>query len=273
MISRQIRSKVLLTGAVALLFALPAQAQLASPNAAGVSFAHVHLNVADIEVHKKLWVEHFDGVVVVKGFLTTVKLPGMLIVFTEKAPTAGSEGSVVDHFGFKVPDIDKALAAWRAADLEVQSEFTGGEGTDNAFLIAPDGVKIELQEDTTLEVKAEAYHVHLFTEGHIELLDWYVDTFSAVKRARGSHSNTADVPGINLSFEDSLGDRAPTQGRAIDHIGFEVENLEAFCEILRKRGVEFQLSYRNIPGIEIAIAFFIDPSGVRIELTEGLDKY
>ncbi len=273
MIAHQIRSEVLLTGAMALLFALPAQAQLAKPNEAGVSFAHVHLNVADIEVHKKLWVEHFDGVVVVKGPLTTVKLPGMLIVFTERAPSAGSEGSVVDHFGFKVPDIDKALAAWREADLEVQSEFTGAEGFDNAYLIAPDGVKIELQEDTSLEVKAEAYHVHFFTGGHIELLDWYIDTFSAVKRARGTHSNTADVPGMNLSFNGSRRERAPTQGRAIDHIGFEVENLEAFCEMLEKRGVEFQITYRHIPSIEVAIAFFIDQSGVRIELTEGLDKY
>ena len=273
MIAHQIRSKVLLTGALALLFALPAQAQLARPNAAGVSFAHMHLNVADIEVHKKLWVEHFDGVVVVKGPLTTVKLPGMLIVFTETEPTGASEGSVVDHFGFKVKDIAKVLAGWREADLEVHSEFTGAEGFSNAYLIAPDGVKIELQEDTSLEVKAEAYHVHFFTQGSVELLDWYIDTFSAVKRARGTHQNTADVPGMNLSFNGSRRERAPTQGRAIDHIGFEVENLEEFCKVLEERGVEFQLGARYIPSIEVAIAFFVDPSGVRIELTEGLDKY
>ena len=272
MITHQIRSEVLLTGAVALLFALPAQAQLAKPNEAGVSFAHVHLNVADIEVHKKLWVDHFDGVVVVKGPLTTVKFPGMLLVFTEREPTGPSEGSGVDHFGFKVKNLAEVLAKWREADLQVHSEFTGGEGTDNAFLIAPDGAKIEVQEDTTLEVKAEAYHVHLFSQGPVELLDWYIDKFSAVKRARGIHQNTADVPGMNLSFENRR-ERAPTQGRAIDHIGFEVENLEAFCKALEEQGVELQMGYRNIPVIEAAIAFFIDPSGVRIELTEGLDKY
>ena len=74
--------RFLVAGALALLLTLPAQAQLASPNSDGVSFAHVHLNVADIEVHKKLWVDHFDGVVVEKGFLTTVKLPGMLVVLS-----------------------------------------------------------------------------------------------------------------------------------------------------------------------------------------------
>ena len=265
--------RFLIVGALALFLTLPAQAQLASPNTAGVSFAHVHLNVADIEVHKKLWVDHFDGVVVVKGPLTTVKLPGMLVVLTERAPTGTSEGSVMDHFGFKVRNVAEVLAAWRAAGLEVQSEFTGAEGFDNAYLIAPDGVKIELQEDVTLPVKAQAYHVHFFTGGHIELMEWYIDMFSAVQRARGTHPNTADVPGINLSFNGSRAERVPTQGRAIDHIGFEVENLEAFCEMLEARGITFQVPYTEIASIELAIAFFTDPSGVRIELTEGFDKY
>ena len=46
--------RLLLTGAVALLFASPAQAQLAPPNADGVTFAHVHLNVTDIDAHTKI---------------------------------------------------------------------------------------------------------------------------------------------------------------------------------------------------------------------------
>ena len=265
--------RLLLIGAVALLLASPAQAQLAPPNAAGVTFAHVHLNVVDIEVHKRLWVEHFDGVVVQKGSLTTVKLPGMLIVLTEREPTGGSQGTVMDHFGFKVRDIEEVLAGWRAAGYEVQSEFTGAEGFANAYLMAPDGVRFELQEDTNLSAKAEGYHVHFWTSEFRELLDWYVEMFSAVPRARGSIETTADVPGMNMSFANCRTECAPTQGRAIDHIGFEVDNLEAFCEMLEQRGVEFQVSYRYIESIELAIAFFIDPSGVRIELTEGFDEY
>ena len=44
--------KLLLASAVAFLVASPAQAQLATPNPAGVTFGHLHLNVTDIEVHK-----------------------------------------------------------------------------------------------------------------------------------------------------------------------------------------------------------------------------
>lgn len=265
--------RLLLIGALAVTFSTQAQAQLASPNAAGVSFAHVHLNVVDIEVHKKLWVEHFDGVVVEKGPLTTVKLPGMLVVFTERAPTGDSEGTVLDHFGFKVRDLEKFLAAWRTDGYEVQAEFAGAEGFSNAYLIGPDQVKIELQEDTALSVKAKAYHVHFFTSQYAELLEWYVDLFSAEQRARGTHKTTADVPGINLSFNNSRTVRAATRSRAIDHIGFEVNDLAAFCEMLEARGIDFEVPYREIASIELAIAFFTDPSGVRIELTEGFDEY
>jgi catechol 2,3-dioxygenase-like lactoylglutathione lyase family enzyme len=261
------------TCVLAFFLAAPVQAQLAPPNADGITFAHVHLNVADVDAHERLWVEQFDGVAVQKGSLRTVKLPGMLVVFTERAPTGGSQGTVMDHVGLAVPDLAAALVSWRAAGYEVQAEFTGLEGTPNAYLMAPEGVRVELQEDPTLTVKAKAYHLHFFTPEFTELLGWYAETFSASPRARGTIETTADVPGMNLSFTTSRADRPGTRGRAIDHIGFEVDNLEAFCAMLAEKGIEFDLEYRQIGSIELAIAFFTDPSGVYIELTEGFDKY
>ena len=265
--------RVLPAATVALLLTSPLGAQLAAPNAAGVTFAHVHLNVADIEVHTKLWVEHFDGVVVQKGPLTTVKFPGFLLVLTEREPSGGSQGTVMDHFGFKVRDIEAIHAAWRAAGFEVQAEFTGAEGFPNSYLIAPDGVRFELQEDPTLSQKAVGYHIHFWTTQYVELMAWYTEMFSAVVRTRGTIETTADVPGMNMSFATCRTECEPTQGRAIDHIGFEVDDLDAFAEMLQERGVEFQLLPRYIESIELKIAFFVDPSGVRVELTEGLDEY
>ena len=265
--------RLLLTGAVALLFAMPASAQLAPPNAAGVTFAHVHLNVTDIDVHTKIWVEQFGGVAVQKGFLRTVKFPNMLVVFTERPPTGGSQGTVMDHFGFKVRNLAEVLASWRAAGLEVQSEFTGAEGYPNAYVVAPDGVRFELQEDPQLPMKAAGYHIHFFAPDYLELLDWYVDIFSGVQAPRGSIDTTVNVPGQNLSFATSQMEREPTRGRAIDHIGFEVDDLQAFTEMLEARGITLDLPYTEIAGIELKIAFFTDPSGVYIELTEGLDEY
>ncbi len=265
--------RLLLTGAVALLFALPAQAQLAPSNAAGVTFAHVHLNVTDVDAHTKIWVEQFGGVAVQKGSLRTVRFPNMLVVFNERTPTGGSQGSVMDHFGFKVRNIAEVLASWRAAGLEVQSEFTGAEGYKNAYIVAPDGVRFELQEDPQLPMKAAGYHIHFNTPDYLELMAWYVDIFSGVQASRGSIDTTVNVPGQNLSFATSRTQREPTQGRAIDHIGFEVDDLEAFVQKLEARGIEFDVGYLDIASIELKIAFFTDPSGVYIELTEGFDEY
>ena len=66
----------------------------------------------------------------------------------------------MDHFGFKVRNLAEVLQAWRAAGLEVGREFIGAEGFPNAYLMAPDDVRIELQEDKALPVKAAAYHLH-----------------------------------------------------------------------------------------------------------------
>ena len=135
----------LLGSILVLVGVAPAHAQLAPPNAAGITYGHVHLNVKDVEVHKKLWVEHFDGVVVQKGPLVAVKLPGMLIAFSQAEPTGGSEGTVMDHFGFKVRNLAEMLKAWRAAGYQVGREFIGSEGFPNAYLTGPDDIKIELQ--------------------------------------------------------------------------------------------------------------------------------
>jgi catechol 2,3-dioxygenase-like lactoylglutathione lyase family enzyme len=265
--------RLLLGSILAVAIAAPASAQLAPPNEAGITYGHVHLNVRDIEVQKKLWVEHFDGVVVQKGPLVAVKLPGMLIAFRQAEPTGGSEGTVMDHFGFKVRNLAEMLAAWRAAGYQVGREFIGSEGFPNAYLMGPDNVKIELQEDKALKVKAIGYHIHFLTADYVSLRDWYVDTFSLVPRQRGTIATTADAPGMNLSFATSKTPNVGTKGRTIDHIGFEVKNLEAFCKKLEARGVKFDVPFRNVPAIGLNIAYITDPTGVYIELTEGYDKY
>ncbi len=117
------------------------------------------------------------------------------------------------------------------------------------------------------------YHTHFWSGQYRELMDWYVDTFGATPRQRGSIETTADVPGMNLSFANCRSECVPTRGRAIDHIGFEVDDLDAFAEMLEARGVELEFPPRYIESIALKIAFFTDPSGVRVELTEGLDLY
>ena len=266
-------ARLFLAALVACLWAAPAKAQLATPNEAGLTYGHVHLNVSDIELHKRLWVEHFDGVVVQKGGLTTVRFPNFHIALTEQEPTGGSQGSVMNHFGFKVRSTPKFLDKWRAAGFPVLDEFIGAEGYRNAYVMMPDDVYVELQEDQALPVEVSGYHIHFNTPDFEALLDWYVDTFGLEKWARGRIQTTTNVPGMNLSFGNAPNPTAPTKGRSIDHIGFEVDNLEAYCKALEAKGIKFDIGFREIESLGLKIAFLTDPSGTYIELTEGYDEY
>jgi catechol 2,3-dioxygenase-like lactoylglutathione lyase family enzyme len=55
----------------------------------------------------------------------------------------------------------------------------------------------------------------------------------------------------------------------LEHIGFEIAGLQAFCKRLEAMGVIFDVPYApGRPGI--ARAALTDPWGTSIELTEGL---
>ncbi len=104
-------------------------------------------------------------------------------------------------------------------------------------------------------------------------MTWYTELLDLEVRSRGTIPTTTNVPGMNLSFNNSQEERLPTRGRSIDHIGFEVEDLEAFCKLLEAKGIAFDVAYREVEALELKIAFITDPTGVYIEFTEGLDAY
>lgn len=258
---------------VAVLVAQPAFAQLAPHNAAGVTFGHVHLSVATPAVHHKMWVDQFGGVVSTKGTFTIVKLPNMMIAFRGTAPTGGTETTALNHFGLKVPSMAAALAKWKAAGYEVQREFKGSEGFPNAFLIGPDGLRFELQEDTTLKVPAQAYHLHYTVLEPAKLRDWYVETYGLTPSKSGNFE-IAEAPGMRLIFAQSKeAPKGGTQGTSIDHIGFEVRNLGEFLKKLEAKGQKLDVAYREVPAIGLNISYLTDPLGVYIEMTEGYTGY
>lgn len=263
----------LLLGVGVLLSSTPIQAQLATPNDLGVAFGHMHLGVTDIDRDTELWIAMFDAVDAEKGGYAAVQMPGALIFLTEAEPTSPSRGTVVDHFGLRVRDIGGILTEWRSLGYPVDAEFRGADGSPAAYVRMPDGARLELQEDRSLAVKATMHHVHFYTPENRELLTWYADLFGATPRARGNIETTADVPGSNLSFSPSETERPGTEGTAIDHIGFEVADLEAFAENLVNRGITLDFGPVYIEGIDLWVAFFTDESGVSVEVTQGMDTW
>ncbi len=269
-----------------LLFFLPSLllAQLPPPNPAGVSMGHLHLLVRDPDAHKQFWTQVMGAAVVKLGPNDVMKFPGVLVMLRKGQPAGGTKGSVVNHLGFKVRDLKAAVARMKAAgaDFVTQTEVSGGRAKGDywynepqkalqAFVMAPDGVKIELTEDPSLTVPIAHHHIHFFNGAVAETKAWYAKTFGAIPGKRGQFE-ADDLPGVNLSFSPSPDPVAGTRGRSLDHIGFEVRNLQAFCKQLEAQGVKFDVPYRQVPALGLAVAFFTDPWGTYIELTEGLNK-
>lgn len=259
-----------------LLLSTPLAAQIAPAGDTGIAMGHVHLIVADPEYNRQLWIDVFDAKPLEREGLTGVRLPGMLVLFREGNVSGPSQGSTVHHFGLQVRDRAEIVDAWRAAGLEVLREYIGSEGNPNAHMLTPDGVDVEVTEVSDQAEKAIAHHIHFAAVDDLEHRQWYMEHFSVVPRQRGDWA-TADIPGINLSFrtppEGTPSPPLASRGRAVDHVGFEISNLEDFCQKLEAMGIEFDRPYARSEELGIGRAFLTDPAGTSIELTEGLDQF
>ena len=66
---------------------------------------------------------------------------------------------------------------------------------------------------------------------------------------------------VALNFTPSPTPTVGTTGRALDHIGFEIKNLEAFTKKLEADGIKLDRPYTKVAALGIAIAFIKDPVG------------
>ena len=267
-----------------LLSTVPeAAAQLAPANQAGVAMGHLHYRVKDVNANVAFW-ESLGGRSVRIGSIQAVRFQDVFVFLTQGDYSGTSEGAVVNHIAFRVP----AFAALEKAGIKVQ-RLAGFPGVGNTS--TPEGERVELFEDAALNltftpddgkhasgsdrhnravgVPIAFHHVHLYVPGeeHLAAKAWYARMFGGIGGKRSNY-DAVDLPGINLNFSGGR-TSAPMTGRTLEHVGFEITGLEAFCRRLESMGVKFESSYRkNADGI--ATATILDPWGTVIELTEGL---
>jgi len=169
------------------------------------------------------------------------------------------------------------------------------------------GTPTEFDECPSFSDRIAFHHFHASTNGGAldgpALAQWYIDAFGMeIGERRGMPS--AVVPGGRIDMLGAFGGGgrgggrggrgggapggapggaargggappaapaglAGTQGRAIDHIGFEVADMDATVARLEGMGVEV-VNRRSMGNL--TIAFLTDPNGTYIELTEGLDQ-
>ncbi len=259
---------------IAMFWVTPALGQLAAPNQIGITMGHVHLRVKDVDAQKQFWISVMGGTLVKNGPLELIEFPGVFIMLSQAEPSAPPAGSIADHFGFVVKDMPAALARWKAAGITIQPT----ENPNEVYVLAPDGIRLEVYGEPALPTDVSMNHIHFYAFDIPGIKAWYVTAFGANPGRRPCVAclskprmiEADDLPGVNLSFSPSDKPRLPTKGRSLDHIGFEVEHLEAFVSSLEAKGIKIEAPIRQVPGTRLKIAFLTDPWGTRIELTEGL---
>ncbi|MBZ5644355.1 MAG: VOC family protein [Acidobacteriia bacterium] len=261
-----------LLGLLTTLPAASAYAQLAAPNSTGVSMGHVHLIVQDLDAAMAFWTA-MGGVHFQMGPNEGFKFPGVIIFCRKGDQAQPSVGSVVGHIGFHVPDTTAALARWKTAGLKTEVGQNPGQG----FVWTPDSmIRVEILEDKAQTVPVAFHHVHFYVSDPSgttvkEMQSWYAKMFGAIPGKRGAF-DAADIPGANLTFTKSDTPTVPTKGRMLDHIGFEINDLEGFVKKAEASGVKFDRPFTKMADYGITLAFMTDPWGTYIELNEGLDK-
>ena len=282
----------ILSVAVGLVLWMPTvtQAQIAYAGEGGVAMGHVHLIVTDVPGALKVF-ETMGGSPLKVGENVGVKFLDVVIMLRQGTPAGPSAGSSVGHIGFTVPNGKAALARWTAAGLNTSTRSEDGKTITEAFIKAqlamkppgnpglffvttPDGLtRIEIQQKEEQLAPIRFHHVHIYVpEPEVpKAQQWYAEMFGATPGLQGRNPWSAALPGVILPFSAAEGGKAaPTQGRVIDHIGFEIVNLEAFVKRLESKGITFDRPYSKASAPGLMLAFLTDPWGTTIELTEGL---
>jgi catechol 2,3-dioxygenase-like lactoylglutathione lyase family enzyme len=266
-----------------------ARAQILVGNEGPVVYGHHHLNTTNMEAQKKFYVDTLGGKLVKFGQNNQeiIEFPNVLMFFRPmQAPTGGTIGTTVNHIGFSAPDLRPLVAKIKAngfkmittesvaANVKVTDDIAAASPTTNiAYALGPEDTKVEFVEVKTQQAPIQLHHVHFFGQQNAEMQAWYAKTFGAKPRPANPAQAFVvdDLPGVALNFSPSPTPTVGTTGRALDHIGFEIKNLEAFTKKLEAAGIKLDRPYTKVAALGIAIAFIKDPWGTNIEMTEGLD--
>jgi catechol 2,3-dioxygenase-like lactoylglutathione lyase family enzyme len=232
----------------------------------GVTMGHLHLIVRDVDAQRKFWMD-FGGKPVKNGMLDMIEFPGVYILLRKGEPTGGSVGSMVNHVGFDAQNSAEMAAKWQAAGIKLEK----GRAAGQYYINTDDGLRIEILEDKTISTPLQFHHIHFnFTADAVpQAQAWYARMFDADPGMRGRYKS-GDIAGANLTFADVKEAPAPTKGRTLDHIGFDVPDLDLTYRKMMLQGATFDEAPRVVNDGKTKVAFLTDPWGTRIELTQGL---
>lgn len=248
---------------VLLAAALTSSAALAQS-----SFTHVHMRVPDTAAAAEWHSRLLGGSVRSGGPGPSIRYGnGFIGTMPNEGPAPPSNRGVIDHFGIAVTDVAATVARAREMGAYIDTEPQEGVTAPViAFIVDPWGTRMELLED---QEYPGVNHVHMMATDADAMRDWFLEVFGGeYVAARGKgvfHTILYDDLWVHVS-ESPDGERAPSRGRAIDHIGFRVPSLADFRATLEEVGIEPYLQRPNPPGSDLM--FFVGIGGIHFEISE-----
>ena len=111
-------------------------------------------------------------------------------------------------------------------------------------------------------------HVHLAAPDPAAAVVWYQRYFGGQTMAEAADRLLIGDVRIIFSKRDNA---LPSEGSAVDHIGFAVADLDATMRAFQSAGVKIATPARDVPGL-FPLAFVEDPWGTRIEVVQDSGK-
>lgn len=255
--------KVFMAAAAVLALAAPASAQ--SSQILPI-VDHIHLNVPDQAKGVEWYQKNFGG-------QPTTEAPDRLmfgetrLIFLRNDKGQPSTGSALDHLGFSVADLDAKMKELEAAGAKVITPARDVPGLFKlAFVEDPWGTRIEVVQDPE---KLGLHHVHLRGSDPAAVLAWYKEKFGGDTGKLKDRIDGVRYSGVWLLVQ--RGDATPSEGHAIDHIGWRTPDLAGKTAEYKAQGVKFTTEPRPLrlaSGVTVNYAYLEGPAGAKIELVQ-----
>jgi catechol 2,3-dioxygenase-like lactoylglutathione lyase family enzyme len=236
-------------------------------------FDHIHLNEPAAEA-SAWWEKNIPGGRRITEAPNRIMYGAVRLMFLTPRSSGGSDGSVIEHLGFSVPDLDATMTALAAIGTKVVEPVKDTPGLyKSAMIESPWGTRIQLVQDREL---VGLHHVQLRSPDTEGMYAWLLDKFGGERtKIKGQIDSVkySGIPGFTTVYiVAAKGASVPSQGRVIDHIGWRsmgtITDTKAMLE-----GKKVQLTSQPSPlslpnGPSINFFYVAGPDGTRIELVE-----
>jgi catechol 2,3-dioxygenase-like lactoylglutathione lyase family enzyme len=227
---------------------------------------HIHLNVPDQAKGVAWYQQHFGGTPMSEA-PDRLMFGDTRLIFLRNDKGQPSTGSALDHIGFSVADLDAKMKEFEAAGVKIANPVRDVAGLFKlAFIEDPWGTRIEVVQDPE---KLGLHHVHLRGPDPAAILGWYKQKFGGDSGKLKDRIDGLRYTGVWLLVQ--RGDAVPSEGHAIDHIGWRTPNLAEKALQLKAQNVKFTSEPRPLKlasGAIVNFAYLEGPEGAKIELVQ-----